>query len=47
MLSYKIYNLRLGSNFEVIPVGLSQSIGLLYAKNTSLRQLEKNFDQFW
>ena len=46
MLTYKIYNLILVRNFEVIPIGLSQPISLLYDKNTSLKQLEQNLDKF-
>ena len=46
MLTYKIYNLSLVRNFEVVPVGLSQPISLIYDKNISLRQLEQNLDQF-
>ena len=31
----------------MIPIGLSQPTSIIYDKNTSLRQLEQNPDQFW
>ena len=46
MLTCKNYNMSLVRNFEVIPIGLSQLISLLYDKNTSLKKLEQNLDQF-
>ena len=46
MLTYKNYNMSLVRNFEVIPIGLSQPINLIYDKNTSLKQLDQNLDQF-
>ena len=46
MLIYKNYNMSLVKIFEVIPIGLSQPISSLYDKNTLLKQLEQNLDQF-
>ena len=40
------YNLSLVRNFEVILMGLSQPINLIYGKSISIRQLKQNIDQF-